>query len=309
MQHWMVVDLPSLFGAAQRPKPHRLSAHVLDEFSLRGNLTDGDTGLNEALHKSIKRAGNRTNKRGKDNALQLIMAEQVASFVESGLDSSAYRQRAIYTAERAPVGSARASRSGAKSDGEDAPTARASGRRVVVRDLAAELGIPELPDVLQETVSVRQAAYVLGSPLRHDGRRPVVRASSAFLEAPQYSWGLYCGTPGGPHYGRCRAVLSSVGESIHASVVIERVRASQPETDCPFTAYGCQKLQWDVRPGTGPPVCAMIPMQSMVKVLCVENDLEDFVKRHGLKPMPVCVPTNADEVRRRRFFTNAFVCD
>lgn len=48
-------------------------------------------------------------------------------------------------------------------------------------------------------------------------------------------------------------------------------------------------------------------MDSIVEVLCIEYDWEDFVRRHGLKVVPVCIPTSGDEVRQRRFFTNAYV--
>lgn len=56
MQHWLLVDFSALFGAAKRPKLHKFFAHQYDEFLLRGNFKDGDTGLDGALHKAIKKA-------------------------------------------------------------------------------------------------------------------------------------------------------------------------------------------------------------------------------------------------------------
>lgn len=86
---WVNEDFRTMFGDAQRPKLHKILAHLFDEFILRGNFQDGDTGLNEALHACIKQAWLRTNHRPDEYALQLMMAEQVASMVAGALGSKA----------------------------------------------------------------------------------------------------------------------------------------------------------------------------------------------------------------------------
>lgn len=193
LQQWMLVGFPCLFGAALRPKLHKLIAHVLKEFQLRGNVKDCDAWINEAVHKAIKRAWLRTNRREEDYALKLIMAEQVASFVSCSLDSNASRRHAREVDEQAYDCAARAAEEMQEVDGEtDAAAVRASGRGLSVGDLAAELGIPDLPAVLRtssnEMVTLQQASYIIGAPFRHDGRRPLVRAAPEFYGELHYSW-------------------------------------------------------------------------------------------------------------------------
>ena len=45
-----------ILGPSHSTKLHRLAVHLLDEFRLRGNLFDGNSGYNEELHKAVKAA-------------------------------------------------------------------------------------------------------------------------------------------------------------------------------------------------------------------------------------------------------------
>jgi len=81
MSRWIENDSQTLFGPWHTTKLHRAVSHLLDEFILRGNLQDGNTGVNEALHKFVKQALALTNKSRDKAALQMVLAEQIESLV------------------------------------------------------------------------------------------------------------------------------------------------------------------------------------------------------------------------------------
>jgi len=53
---WVVDVFQTVLGPAHTTKIHRISAHLLSEFLLRGNVTDGNSAYNETLHKAFKAA-------------------------------------------------------------------------------------------------------------------------------------------------------------------------------------------------------------------------------------------------------------
>jgi len=81
MSRWIENDFQTLFGPSHTTKLHRAVSHLLDEFILRGNLQDGNTGVNEALHKFVKQAFALTNKSRDKAALQMVLTEQIDSLV------------------------------------------------------------------------------------------------------------------------------------------------------------------------------------------------------------------------------------
>ena len=60
---WVVEVFQLVLGPAHTTKLHRISAHLLDEFFLQGNVGDGNSAYIEALHKAVQVAHKRTNKR------------------------------------------------------------------------------------------------------------------------------------------------------------------------------------------------------------------------------------------------------
>jgi len=81
MSRWIENDFQTRFGPCHTTKMHRAVSHLLDEFILRSNLQDGNTGVNEALHKFVKQAFSLTNKSRDKAALQMVLAEQIESLV------------------------------------------------------------------------------------------------------------------------------------------------------------------------------------------------------------------------------------
>lgn len=121
MTAWLNDDFRAMFSDAQRPKLRKILAHLIDEFTLRGNVKDSSTSLNEALHKFIKQAWLRTNHRPDEFALQLTPAEQVSCLMVGELHSE---QKASSSNQRL----ARRNSSNPRDDGVD--TGRPKGRSV-----------------------------------------------------------------------------------------------------------------------------------------------------------------------------------
>jgi len=74
-------------------------------------------------------------------------------------------------------------------------------------------------------------------------------------------------------------------------LVVERARSVAAVAGCPFAAYRCTRLRFDVRDVGVTPVLERVPVSRVLRVLCVEHDWADWVGRHGLEDMPSAVPT------------------
>jgi len=334
---WMHRDFQGLFGPLHTPKLHRILAHVLDEQRLRGNLRAGDTGVNEAKHKGVKSAYTRTNRGRSEHALQLLMAEQVADVLNWAVadnedvltdDSIAPNDGEAATGLAAPqaAGASPAAPEGADegrampsvvaaaaAGHDDAPRLRRHGSPARVGVLQEERELEGLAQCLKlgnnDVVTVADGTYLTrGAALRRGGqRRQIVRASQSYLGAAWLYWIEYTSAHGVLRVGRARVVVTGVGKRPVRLLVVERARSVAAVAGCPFAAYRCTRLRFDVRDVGVTPVLECLPVSSVLRVLCVEHDWVDWVERHGLEDMPIAVPTTREEVRRARFFTNAFL--
>eukprot|EP00170_Pyropia_yezoensis_P000729 contig_3425_g730 len=70
-----------LLGAMNTSMFHRLANHLFAALMDHGNLTDGDTSVNEGLHKKCKRMYARKNKKVDDYTLQMLHACETLSHV------------------------------------------------------------------------------------------------------------------------------------------------------------------------------------------------------------------------------------
>ena len=145
------------------------------------------------------------------------------------------------------------------------------------------------------------------APRRHDRRRQIVRASEDFYGAPWWDWIRYVDRQGVERYGRARVVILGTSSVAERVIVVERAVQATPVAGCPFSAYGCERLRWDMPPGADAPRVDAIQLKDVKSVLCVELDWVDWVRRHGLERMPASTPTTSEEYRARRMFVNAFV--
>lgn len=332
MSAWVAEDFQQLFGPMQSTKLHRLLAHLQDEFIYRGNVQDADTGLNEAEHKPLKASHRRTNQKRADIGLQMLMAEQVSRVLRSAGGSSQtapYSHPGASATAQSALDEQNDVEEGDEDDREQSITltrtndvctrttkARSSSlatRRGTCAVSKLELELPGCGQALGLSpdcmVTTWGAAYLSSGARWSDGRRQIVRASAQYFGSPWYDWVAYRDAETGCRYGRARALVCSVGCAEQRKVVLEAAVPAQPEDDCPFTAYGCRRLKWDVQSGATTPTFVAVLLSDITCVLCVEHDWEDWVGRHGLTAMPAVVPSSADDVRDRRFFTNAFASE
>lgn len=78
---FVTLYVAALFGEVNSSKMHRLGYHLMPALVNNGNLTDGDTSVNEGLHKMCKRTYARTNKKGHSFTLQMVRASEALRFV------------------------------------------------------------------------------------------------------------------------------------------------------------------------------------------------------------------------------------
>jgi len=318
---WMHRDFQGLFGPLHTPKLHRLLAHVFDELRLRGSLLAGDTGVNEAKHKGVKAAYARTNRGRADHALQLLMAEQVAdvlswaSMEENGgnNESIADNNDAASSAPEAVASPAAVVAAPGVAVDTASPRLLRHGRSVRVGTLAAERSIEGLAQCLElsnnDILTVPVGTFLArGAALRRGGdRRQIVRACNDYYGAPWYDWVEYNTIDGRRRVGRARVVISGVGKRAVRLLVVERACVAPAVSGCPFAAYKCTRLRFDTRDAGVTPTLECVPVSRVLRVLCVEHDWVDWVRRHGLEVMPTLVPTTREEVANARFFVNVFL--
>jgi len=296
-QQWVVAFYQPLLGPSHTTKLHRLAAHLLDEFRLRGNLYDGNTGFNEKQHKAIKLAYKATNKRRDQFVEQLLVNQQVVALL---LDEEE-RQAAAATAA-------------------EATSSASTGRRrrplhfparSTARQLECQRNLPGLCTLLQveaSTTLFHCDSIYYGSPSapRRGRVARTIRAAPSFHGSPWYEWLQYHGTDGTKHYGQAALVVQS-WTSRRARMVVRRAGEAPPREGCVLTDYECQRLRWVVPPDGNAVHLDVVEVTSIVGWVAVEHDWEDVCGRHGLLVMPSEVPSTAAELRAARFFVNAFL--
>ncbi|GAB0496821.1 hypothetical protein MMPV_008142 [Pyropia vietnamensis] len=288
---WVLEHYQPLLGPCHNTKLHRLAAHVMDEFRLRGNLYDGDTGLNESLHKRVKLAYKMTNRKRAQFLEQLVLVEQAAHALCDDMCDV---------------------------EGDEPPPARPSdlrrlrkmGKRCTVAELIRRRDLPGLDVALglsQGTTVLTSAGLFFGDPTtpRAGRTKKTLRAAPEFHGSPWFDWLEYRTSDGRTHIGRAEVVLHN-----HAGtwqrVVVKRAESAAAERGCVLSAYKCQRLRWSI-PVDGMDVrLDVITAHDVLRIVVVEFDWEDLCSRHGPTKMPDALPKTAAEVRAARFFTNVF---
>lgn len=74
-----------IVGAVHTYNLHQMMFHLGEELTNRGNLSQGDTSVNESLHKVCKRMYARSNKRGPNISLQMMRGEQSQTEIMRGI--------------------------------------------------------------------------------------------------------------------------------------------------------------------------------------------------------------------------------
>jgi len=88
--HALVVEVfQPVLGPAHTTKLHCMTAHLLDEFRLRGNVGDGNSAYSEALHKAVKAAYKLTHEKWDQFVEQLVLSAQVYTLLHNGEEDNA----------------------------------------------------------------------------------------------------------------------------------------------------------------------------------------------------------------------------
>jgi len=292
MSRWIENDFQTLFGPWHTTKLHRAVSHLLDEFILRGNLQDGNTGVNEALHKFVKQAFALTNKSRDKAALQMVLAEQIESLVRRSRQVSKTPAKKATTVRRV----------------------RARGAVSSVSEFAATSGLVALDEALHcstsDYITTQSGALLPGAgDHRARGERTMLWATRDLGGRPWYDWVRYRADDGTVRVGQARAVVAAHNGTLMRTVVLHRAEYASSVLDCPFTAYGCKRLQWcsQVREGKVRPDLEAIALHQVIEVLCVEHDWEEWVDRVGVCRFPKSFASDASDWRDYRFFINNFV--
>jgi len=236
-QKWVLDYYQPILGPSHTTKLHRLAVHLLDEFRLRGNLFDGNTGYNEELHKAVKAAYKATNRRRDQFIEQLLVNQQVAAF--------------LLEQEERPV--AAGSNATSANSGRRSRPLRFS-RRCTVAQLARKRKLPGLCTVLEVEDSVSlfycDSLYYGNPSAPRIGRvANTIRAAESFHGAAWYDWLEYRGPDGTKYYGQAALVVQSRAGR-QKRLVVRRAEEAPPREGCVLTDYGCQRLQWAI-PSSG----------------------------------------------------------
>lgn len=219
------VDL--LFVPAHTTKAHRLTNHLLAALLGNGNLWEGDTSENEALHGPCKRMYARTNKRGPTIVLQIMRAAETQCQVlqelqglnnddvddEEGLDDLFGEVGDVGDVAMAPP-----------------PTLSRShrGLRMRVADVGLLPGMAGLGSLLgkHDDCSLVVSPSVMFFCTFEWGAEAVVQtvcATDTYLGKPRYDHVWYTDARGERRLGWVRLVVRMLGGVVHDFIVVRRM--------------------------------------------------------------------------------------
>jgi len=312
-QEFVIDYVDLLFGPAHTTKAHRLANHLLAALFDNGNLWEGDTSENEALHGACKRMYCRTNKRGPTIVLQMMRATETQCEVLRELRKmkddvvDANGDDALYGLLEEVVGA---------DDVATAPPAALarSHRGVRMRVMDAEelpgmAGLGELLGKDGDCSLVVSSSFTFYCNFEW-GAEAVVQtacATESYLGKPRYDHVWYADTNCQRRLGWSRLVVRMLGGVVDDFVVVHRMEEVPSRPDCPLTRWGCKRMAWSfLSPDVEWPALARVPLTSVLRVEHVVPDFEGLSDRHGLHAVPSNTPNTAVERRVERFFTNHF---
>lgn len=309
-----------LYGPVHNTKLHQLMFHMADELLDRGNLWEGDTSVNEMLHKTCKKTFARSRKRGPRLALQLMRGDEAQTVVLKELE-------AIDSDNESPADGIGEVRDASGSPPPISPPASAGsdnnlprggnvrGQRFAARDLSRLTGMGELAAALgfdpDEDVTVVNSLKVAalfdwgaGEAVKY------IRGASSFNGAPWYSHIRYAWTDGVQRmsrWGEVRLVVRCVGRERRDVVVVRRLREASTRPGCVLTRHGCTRLEWAFSDSQSSwPMLEVVPYADIFRLEQVHCDFDYLAERHGLNAMPSTLPETSSERQSARFFTNEF---
>jgi len=214
---WVVDHYQPGLGLSHASKLHRMDAHLLDEFRLRGNFYDGNTAYNETLHKAVKKAYTLTNHRRDQFIEQLILVEQVSRIL---LDDVADEPASAPSSDASSDPEYDSESSDARQRRRRRRRRRGGARRrrytkqYTVAHLAHIHSLPGLGTALgvsdSTTLGCAKSLYY-GDPARprREMMSHTVRAAQSFHGAPWFDWVRYRGSGGELRVGQAALVAQA----------------------------------------------------------------------------------------------------
>jgi len=211
-QAWVVEVFQPVLGPAHTTKLHRMSAHLLDEFPLRGIFGDGNSAYNEALHKTVKVAYMLTNKRREQFVEQLVLSEKVYKLLHDKEEDNADAEEegpGTDTGDYDSVGTRRS-----RPQRRQRRRRRRYAKKYSLAELAKSHSIPGLAAVLCRPDSTLLCRS--GNPYYGDASQPrrgraqhAIRAAPVFHGSPWFDWLRYRGPDGAIRVGQSALVVTT----------------------------------------------------------------------------------------------------
>jgi len=295
-----------LLGKMNSTKVHRLLAHVCQCIKYHGNLKNGNTGPNEAMHKADKAYYLRTNKNPKTFTFQLVRHAQGARAAMAKLEEK--------DKERARVRRG-AENGGARGRRRRTRAARGSNKkayhlkRVPVGQIAQRPGLARLAAVLG--VHPEDKVHAL-SRLAIDGvfdcggtAKQLLRSAEEFRGASWYDSVLYRPVANSDQrcVGEVRAVIRSGAGDL--AVIMEMAPADTDE-GCPLAKRGCQRLRWLKWDGEADCAVRVVPIERVIRVVHVVPDFADLASRRGFGVLPAARDGPLSDRLAMRYWLNTF---
>jgi len=306
---WVVEVFQPVLGPAHAAKLHRMSAHLLDEIRLRGNVGDGNSAYNEGLHKAVKPFYKLTNKRRDQFVEQLVLSEQVYTLLHDEEEDNADAEEEGPGTDTGDYESAGTRRS--RPQRRQRRRRRRYAKKYSLAELARSHNIPGLAAVLCRPDSTRLCRS--GNFHHGDASQPrkgraqhTIRAAQVFHGSPWFDWLRYRGPDGANRVGQAALVVTTRACGWER-LVVRRAEKATARPGCVLTKYGCERRQWDMEAEGDAVRLDVLTTADIVSWNSVDYDWEDLRERDGVTVMPDDVPNTAEERRASRFFVNAFV--
>lgn len=333
-KRFVTLYVTPILGPQHSTKVHKLLRHVMDAIRMHGNINNGNSGVNERMHKEAKPYYARTNKDTSDFTRQLVIQAHGAHIIQqrisadnqtaaADVDSPAreddFDEDMASDQEDAEVLNDADSAAGrvqpTVSDGPAAAVnvgirSRAYHLRAVplssvsqrpgLAGIAAALGLPEDAHVRLSSRTKINATFDCGL-----NRLQLLYASPSFRGEPWYDCVLYQSTedPACASVGEVRAIVRRPEGD---AVVLAPMDAVPGEPRCPLVARGCTRLAWSALDDQADVCLKAVPLSSIRRVLHVVPDFGDLAKRGGLDAEPARLDDPVEDRLAMRFFINAF---
>lgn len=308
-----------ILGTQTSTKVHKLLCHVMDAIKMHGNIVNGNSGVNESLHKDDKPYYARTTKDISRYTQELVVQAQGSRHIlqrNINEDQAALDIGEDSGADAAGVDDGTED-DDAASDARGVPSSRLTRRRrtqyhlplVSLAHLSSTAGLHGIEAALGlgPDDHVRVISRVRLTARFDDGRRApqLIYATSSFRGSSWHDTVLYSASEdsAGVCVGELRALVRRPTGDV---AVLADLVAVEAVPRCPLVVRGCTRLAWHVPDGESDCVLRAVPLESIRRAVHVVPDFRDLVSRRGLDAEPASWSSPREERLAMRYFLNDF---